>query len=133
MTSMREIVNDALQTAGWVEFGDTPDDDEFSYSLTALNEMFHGWRAKGVDIGHATLDAEENVNLLEEHIEGAKLLLATHPRMVTRFGVPPHDYVFAEAKKAWNRIYAAYAAPGPAPANDGLAQMPSQRGRGSLF
>lgn len=133
MTTMREIVNGALAAGGYTELGDEPDGDEFSYTLDVLNDMLHGWRAKGVDIGHATLAAAENVNLLEEHIEGVKLILAVNPRMITRFGVAPDPELRTEARQAWNRIYAAYAAPRPAPANDGLSQMPSQRGRGSLF
>lgn len=134
MTTMTTIVQDALSTMGVTEIGETPDDEDFSYALGVANDMFHGWRSKGVDIGHATLTKGEHVNLLQEHEEGAKLLLATHPRMITRFGsFETYGDLVGEAKQAWRSIYAAYAAPGPAPINDGLAQMPSQRGQSSLL
>lgn len=127
MTTAQTICNDALQIAGAVGRFVTPDSVETGAALDILNDMMHGWLSKGVDVGHATLDLSEHVNVLQEHEEGLKLLLATHPRMERVSGKPASPANLAAAKMAWNAIYAAYAAPGPAKLPDGLKRMPNSK------
>lgn len=124
MTTMRTIVDGALETAGIIQIGETPSNEDLTYGLGVLNDMLHEWRGDGVDIGHETLGASETVNLLEEHIGAAKVLLALHPRMRERYGFDPSPMLVVEGMKAWSRIYGAYASPAPAPQDGALLRMP---------
>lgn len=123
---MTQIVSGALEAAGHIGIGRTPPNRDLTYALGVLNDMLHGWRAKGVDIGHVTRSASETVNLLAEHDEAVKILLATHPRIVARFGFPVDPRLMEGAHDAWSVIYAAYGDPGPAPQDSALGRMPIQ-------
>lgn len=131
MTTAATIVSDALQLMGEVKVNGSPDADDAAYGLGVLNDMLHGWRSKGVDIAHVTLAGSETVNILSEHDEALKVLLAVNPRMMTRYRWTPDAVVLEEATHAWAAIYGAYASPAPAPQDEGLRLMPLQRNRWS--
>lgn len=126
MTTMAQVVTGAFEVMNKIAVGGSPGAGDAAYGLGVLNDMLHGWRGRGVDIGHETLSGSETINLLEEHIEGVKMLLAVHPRMARRYGFAPDPDLKRDAEAAMSSIFATYAGPKPAPQDIALARMPLQ-------
>ncbi len=54
MTTVRDICDSALRRIRVVGAGQDVDPDDASVALERLNDMLHGWAAKGVNVAHQT-------------------------------------------------------------------------------
>lgn len=78
MTTAREVIYRALRQLGVSDPDETPTGRQASDALVALNAMVHGWKANGVDVGHAdwTLDDEVDLEIDPEFVRGLSAMLA---------------------------------------------------------
>lgn len=126
MTTMNDIVTGALKRLRVINARQTPDGVAASDGLTALNEMMHSWKAKGVDTDHDTLTASDDFPLDDEHIHGVKALLAV--RLASDYGVSIDDGVVRDANMGWEGLEAEFVKPAEdATVDAGLRNLTSRR------
>ncbi len=128
-TTARDIVYGALRLIGSVPSGEVPDAEEARDGLEALNRMLHGWKTRGVDIGHADLALGDAMVLADEYQEGVKYLLAV--RLAPEYERPLTPELASVADGAWRAIQMAYVSPTELTVESGLLKMPGEYwGRG---
>lgn len=128
MTTARDIVNGALFRLRKPDSTTQPTPEDAAYSVGALNDMIHGWRAKNVDVGQPEgTDLTLNDDVPTERMldEGLKALLAQ--RLAEDFGKPVSRQLARDASAGWTAISAAYKLQDPMRVDRALSNMPSQR------
>ena len=76
MSLMSEIATDALRKIGIAAEDETPAADTIAVAVRSLNQMLHGWKLRGVDLGFTTLGPSDPFPLDPEFEEGAVYVLA---------------------------------------------------------
>lgn len=102
----RDTITRAMRMLGVIIGGTDPSDVESSNGLLALNAMMHGWKGKGVDIGHIDLDINDDLDVADEHCEGTTALLAI--ALAPEFTVSVSAAVGVLASEGWSSLQAAY-------------------------
>ena len=121
MPTVRDICVQALRKIGAADL--SVDGDGISEALDAYNNMMHGWRILGADVGHSTQELSDQFTIGDEFAEGAIYVLAT--RLSPNYELPPQF----DADMWWRAIQAAHTSVDPLSFDAGLLNMPSQRFR----
>ena len=69
MTTVREVVENALQNLAVVAVGEAPAAEEAAKGLSEFNAMMHGFKSGGADLGHADLDLADEIPVAPEYIQ----------------------------------------------------------------
>ena len=77
MTSVLSIVTRAFRKIRVSGAGETLTADDLEDGVTALNQMMHGWKLRGVDLEHTDLVASDDFSLSPEFEEGTVYMLAS--------------------------------------------------------
>ncbi len=67
MTTVREVVENALQNLAVVAVGEAPAAEEAAKGLSEFNAMMHGFKSRGADLGHAELGLADEIPVAPEH------------------------------------------------------------------
>lgn len=124
MTTARDMIGAALRLLGVLAAGEEPAAAEAADGLDALNRMLHGWKARGVDIGHADLALGDAPALADEFTEGATRLLAL--RLAPEYGRTLDPALVLSAGEAWAALQMAHGAAAELAAEGGLLNMPGE-------
>lgn len=85
MTTANSAITSALRLIGVVAKDEAMDAQDADNGLQAMNHMMHGWKARGVDVGHVDLALEGDIQLDDMFIEDLIYLLAV--RLAGEYGV----------------------------------------------
>jgi len=85
MTTANSAITSALRLIGVVAKDEAMDAQDADNGLQAMNRMMHGWKARGVDVGHVDLALEGEIQLDDMFIEDLVYLLAV--RLAGEYGV----------------------------------------------
>ena len=122
MTTANEICGSALLMIGVAPVGQAADAADAALALDTLNNIMHGFKARGADLSHTTLAAADTFPLAAEY-EGAMIDLLAD-RVAPNFGtMHPHQ---TDVRRARQQIMNAYHVQAEQTVDPGLAQMPSQ-------
>lgn len=125
MATARDLLVTALRLIGAIASGEEPTAAEAQDGLDGLNHMLHGWKARGVDVGHSDLALTDAVPLADEQLESAAQLLALRLAPEYQRDLPPA--LVQAAAASWAAIQIAYAPPPQALAESGLPRTPATR------
>ena len=107
MTTARDTIEGAL---GLLRVLDLEDGDMQAYQasggLKALNNMLHGLKGHGADIGFASISLTDELPLPPEHHEPVEYLLAV--RLAPRYSATLTPEVARDAQEALKTLQAAY-------------------------
>ena len=120
MPTVRDICTRALRKIDVIGIGDAAEGEEIAEAVDVYNDMLHGWRLRGVDIGHTTQEAGDTFQLPDEFVEGTVYVLAS--RLSPNFMVPPSF----DADDWFRMIQAHYAEIEPVRFERGLTFPPSR-------
>lgn len=130
MATARDTICMALRLIGALASGEDAAAAEAGDGLAAFNRMLHGWKARGVDLGHADLGLSDPLPLAPEFHEGAAQLLAL--RLAAEYERDLRPELVLAAADSWAAIRMAHATPGALTIDGGLLRMPgARRGAGS--
>ena len=122
MTTANEICARALRMIGVAPIGQEPDAADAALTLSTLNDVLHGFKARGADLSHTTLAAADTFALAAEY-EGAIVDLLAD-RVAPHYGtMHPHQ---SDVRRARQQIMNAYHVQAEQTVDPGLALMPSQ-------
>lgn len=93
MATASDIVTRALRSLRVISSGETPTADESADGLTALNDMLAAWALDGIDLGHITLVAADELDVPDMHLQTIRLALAE--RLAGEYGaeLAPADQI----------------------------------------
>ena len=121
MTTANSAIQSALRLIGVVAKDETMDAQDAANSLLAMNQMMHGWKARGIDIGHYDYTLETEIALDEHFIEDLIYLLAV--RLASDYGVPRPQPDGIDHLQGLSTVYVTL---NPMVADPGLLRLPSQ-------
>lgn len=67
MTTVRSIITDSLQNLTVTPIGQEPSAEEAAKGLKSFNNMLHGLKAEGADLGWSTLGLDDTVPVAPEY------------------------------------------------------------------
>ncbi len=85
MTTARTVIKRALRRLAVTTIGQEPSAEEASDGLEALNDMLHGLKGEGGDVGFATLTLNDDLPVAREYIKPIVDLLMRE--LAPEFGV----------------------------------------------
>jgi len=121
MTTALDIITRAYRKAGIAAHDEPLTADQAIYGRDALNAMMHGWKLRGVDLEHVSLELADTFSLDPEFEEGTTFLLAG--RISPDYQVP----VSFDADDWFRTFQAAYTVIPEATIPRTLRRTPSQR------
>lgn len=124
MTTATSAIESALRLIGVVAKDEAMDAQDAANGLLAMNQMMHGWKARGVDIGHFDYALETDIALDDMFIEDLIYLLAV--RLAGEYGVPRPQ---PDGIDHWQGLSNLYTRLAPLTVDAGLLRLPSQFGR----
>jgi hypothetical protein len=122
MTLASEIVGRALLRIGVSPISQEPEAADAALTLVAMNEVMHGFKARGADLTHTTLNAADTFSLPAEFEGAIADLTADH--VASNYGVRhpnPND-----VRRARQAIMARYHVQAALVVDEGLKVMPQQ-------
>lgn len=123
MTTGNDIVTSALQRIGVTGIGRAPSGEDMTASLRELNFMLEGWKAEGIDLEQATVDAGTVLTTDTKYDETISMCLAM--RLAPFYSV---QVQFArDAMRGLKVLSAAYHELPTVALDPILTRMPSQR------
>jgi hypothetical protein len=125
MSTVLEIVTNALREAGMLGLSESADAGEAAFGLTQLNYMATAWDAQGIHTGWSDVTLSEDFPLEDRHREGVTYLLAAKIAASKGTALPPEAQ--AAAHRGWNLLAADYKNLETLRVDDGLQALPSQR------
>lgn len=99
--------------------------EDAAHALTVLNLMMHGFAARGVDLNHFDYDADTDVQVPRDLLDGLIHMLAV--RLAPDFAVPAPSADGFDNNEWWRALQAAYFDPEDVTFEEGLQRLPSQR------
>jgi hypothetical protein len=124
MTTALDVVKTSLRSIQVIDAGEEPEASEGADALQAMNLMIHGWRNKGVDVGHTDLVLTDELKLDPRHHEAVIYLLAV--RLAPEYEKAVSVEVATLAEAGWRGLQSHYIVPNDLKI-EGLEQMPSRR------
>lgn len=124
MSNVRQIIRGALLRLVVLDSNSEPTAEEARDTLAVLNRMLFAFKAKGVDLGHSTLNLSDDL-LNPEYEEGLVAMLAV--RAAPEFGKAADDETRALAIDGERQIMADFMGSDLMEMDPGLLRMPSAR------
>ena len=75
-TKARTVVQSALGLLRVVAEGETMSAEQATDGLRVMNEMLHGLKGEGINLGYADIELDDDLPLPNEHIRPVRFLLA---------------------------------------------------------
>ncbi len=129
MTTANEICAAALRMIGVSPIGQEPDAADAALALDALNNLLHGFKARGADLSHTTLAATDTFALAAEY-EGAVIDLLADRIAPNYQTVHPHQ---SDVRRARQQIMAPYHVQDVMTVDPALANLPSKYWSGTGY
>ena len=102
MPTMLDVVTDAFRKINLIAEDETPSAADGARGTTLLNDMLHGWKLQGVDLGHVTLTQAQSLPYDDAYMEGIKANLAV--RFGAEYHAPVPQWLFLQAKNAFDHF-----------------------------
>jgi hypothetical protein len=104
--TVRDVIREALGELGIVAAGVAPTSVQALDGVKRYNDMLHGWKGQGVDVGHIDQTLNDDVQIAREHHNGLVALLAVY--MAPSYLVSVTNELGLMASSGWSGLQAAY-------------------------
>ncbi|MGI9484340.1 MAG: hypothetical protein ACR2RF_00340 [Geminicoccaceae bacterium] len=91
MTTVRSVITDSLRNLTVTPVSQEPSAEESAKGLTSFNNMMHGLKAEGADMGWATLTLPDTVPVAPEYIQPITDLLMRYLAMPFQVTLTPNQ------------------------------------------
>lgn len=106
MTTARVVITRALKLLRVIADEETPTASQISDGVDSLNELLHGLKSHGADIGYSNLTADDDLPVPPEHIRPIRYILAVDLAAEYASALTPE--VAVEAKDSMTVLQAYY-------------------------
>lgn len=76
MTTARTLIKGSLRLLRIIAEGEEMSADQARDALEVMNDMLHGLKGEGIDLGYANITLDDDLPLPREHIKPVRFLLA---------------------------------------------------------
>ena len=105
MTTARDVIKEALEDNDEVPLGQDPTAVQSSHGMKRLNQLLHGLKGEGADVGYADIELSDDVPLAPEYIRPLVKVMAFE--LVSPSRTAPAT-LFREAEAAKRTLQAAF-------------------------
>jgi hypothetical protein len=105
MLTVAQLINRSARIAGVVGTGTNLSAEDQDWGIDLLNDMLHAWAIDGMDLGHATVAANDSLYVDDAYVKGVKYSLAVE--MAEEKGTDISNRAVAIALEEQGRIRAA--------------------------
>jgi hypothetical protein len=98
------LVTRAFRLARISAAGEVLGHNDMTDGLAALNDMLHGWKTKGIDLGHVTVGLSGTLRVDDRYIEAIRYNLAA--RLATEYDSPIPNLVVQYAVECFKALQA---------------------------
>ena len=125
MTTVRNVIEDALDILGVTGIDFDADGTSVSKALRAYNTMISGFEGRGFDEAHTPAAANDAVAIGEQYVDGLSFALAKRLAPVMRKSLSAE--ATRQAEHWENVLHGALRTPVEVTTNGGLSFMPSRK------
>ena len=126
MTTARNLITKSLRLIRVIADEETPTSSQATDGLDVFNDMMHGLKAHGADVGWQSLSLDDEVPLPPEHIRSVRYLLAVD--LAPEYSTQVTPEVAIGAEEGMRTMQSAYRRIGKLRPDEGLENRITRHG-----